>query len=161
MIALSGASHATLLVSISTSFNGFDREPGLDGLDEMQIARDQLHAAGTRTFDSLRERHVGDFGSYFNRVAIDVGEDPVPGLATDERLRRYTEGAPDPYLEALYFQFGRYLLISSSRSMYLFCVTTGKPMGTTPSGSEGYKAICDNRRKRISKFARRSLAISP
>jgi hypothetical protein len=49
-------------------------------------------------------------------VALDLGEDPVPGMATDDRLRRYTEGAADPYLEALYFQFGRYLLISSSRT---------------------------------------------
>jgi len=49
-------------------------------------------------------------------VALQLGSDPAPGLATDERLRRYTVGSPDPYLEALYFQFGRYLLISSSRT---------------------------------------------
>jgi alpha-L-fucosidase 2 len=113
---LSGASHATLLVSVSTSFNGFDREPGLDGLDEVQIATVQLNQASTLHFDALYERHVQDFGAYFDRVAIDLGDDPVPGMATDERLRRYTDGAEDPYLEALYFQFGRYLLISSSRT---------------------------------------------
>ncbi len=115
-LSLAGASHATLLVSTSTSFNGFDREPGLDGLDEIQIAKEQLAQASTYDFDNLHARHVGDFNSYFDRVAIDLGDDPVPGMATDERLRRYTEGAQDPYLEALYFQFGRYLLISSSRT---------------------------------------------
>jgi alpha-L-fucosidase 2 len=115
-LLLSGASHATLLVSISTSFNGFDREPGLDGLDERRIAEEQLAEAATHGFESLHERHTRDFGKYFNRVALDLGPDPSPGLATDERLRRYTEGASDPYLEALYFQFGRYLLISSSRT---------------------------------------------
>ncbi len=113
---LTGASHATLLVSVSTSFNGFDREPGLDGLDEVRIASEQLDQAATRDFADLRRRHVADFRAYFDRVAIDLGDDPVPGMATDDRLRRYTDGAEDPYLEALYFQFGRYLLISSSRT---------------------------------------------
>jgi alpha-L-fucosidase 2 len=115
-LAVSNASHATLLVSVSTSFNGFDREPGLDGLDEIRIAKEQLSQAATRDFESLRERHTQDFGSFFHRVALDLGPDPTPGLATDDRLRRYTDGASDPYLEALYFQFGRYLLISSSRT---------------------------------------------
>ena len=115
-LALEGASYATLLVSVSTSFNGFDREPGTDGLDEVGIAREQLSTAADRDFQSLLDRHTSDFGSFFDRVALDLGPDPVPGLATDERLRRYTEGAADPYLEALYFQFGRYLLISSSRT---------------------------------------------
>ena len=119
-LALANASHATLLISVSTSFNGFDREPGLDGLDEIRIARDQLVQAATHDFETLHERHVRDFRTYFDRVALDLGPDPTPGLATDARLRRYTDGAADPFLEALYFQFGRYLLISSSR-------TTGVP----------------------------------
>ncbi|MEK6254281.1 MAG: glycoside hydrolase family 95 protein, partial [Gemmatimonadales bacterium] len=113
VMALDGASHATLLISVATSFNGFDREPGLDGLDEVAIAREQLSQAAERGFAALHERHAQDFGSFFDRVTLDLGSDPVPGLATDDRLRRYAEGAADPYLEALYFQFGRYLLISS------------------------------------------------
>jgi len=115
-LALADASFATLLVSVSTSFNGFDRQPGLDGLDEVAIAREQLSQAADSDFASLHERHVQDFGSFFDRVTLDLGPDPAPGLATDERLRRYTDGEADPYLEALYFQFGRYLLISSSRT---------------------------------------------
>jgi alpha-L-fucosidase 2 len=115
-LSLTNASQATLLVSVSTSFNGFDREPGLDGLDEIRIAEQQLAEASTRDYDALHVRHVEDFGAFFNRVALDLGPDPAPGLATDERLRRYTDGAADPYLEGLYFQFGRYLLISSSRT---------------------------------------------
>jgi alpha-L-fucosidase 2 len=115
-LSLANASHATVLVSVSTSFNGFEREPGLDGLGEIDIARQQLVQAATRDFESLHERHRRDFAHYFDRVTIDLGPDSVPGLTTDERLRRYTDGAADPYLEALYFQFGRYLLISSSRT---------------------------------------------
>jgi alpha-L-fucosidase 2 len=116
VLTLSGASKATVLVSVATSFNGFDVEPGLNGLDEDQIARDQLNAAAARDFETLHQRHSQDFGGYFHRVKLDLGEDPAPGLTTDERLIRYSEGASDPYLEALYFQFGRYLLISSSRT---------------------------------------------
>ena len=117
MLSLSGASYATLLVSVATSFNGFDREPGLDGLHEATMARNQLASAERHDFEALYRRHAEDFGSYFHRVALELGEDPTPGLATDQRLRRYTEGDSDPYLETLYFQFGRYLLISSSRTL--------------------------------------------
>ncbi len=115
-VTVSGASQATLLISVATSFNGFDVEPGLSGLDQARIAADQLDAASSLGHEALRERHLEDYTGYFHRVALDLGEDPVPGLTTDERLRRYTEGAADPYLESLYFQFGRYLLISSSRT---------------------------------------------
>lgn len=115
-IEVSGATHATILVSIATSFNGFDREPGLDGRNEVAIAQAQLDAAARWDLATLHARHVADFRTYFDRVAIDLGPDPAPGIATDARLRRYSEGAADPYLEALYFQFGRYLLISSSRT---------------------------------------------
>jgi alpha-L-fucosidase 2 len=115
-LALANASRATVLVSVSTSFNGFDREPGLDGVDEIAIAQEQLAQAGTRDFDSLHERHIRDFGAFFDRVRLDLGADPTRGLTTDERLRRHTDGEWDPYLEELYFQFGRYLLISSSRT---------------------------------------------
>ncbi len=115
-IEVGGATHATILVSIATSFNGFDREPGLDGRNEVAIAQAQLDAAARWDTAALHARHVADFRTYFDRVAIDLGPDPVPGLTTDARLKRYSEGASDPYLEALYFQFGRYLLISSSRT---------------------------------------------
>jgi alpha-L-fucosidase 2 len=115
-LSLEGASHATILVSVATSFNGFDREPGADGRDEAALAERRLAAASQDEFAELHRRHAADFATFFDRVSIDLGDDPAPGLTTDARLRRYTDGAPDPYLEALYFQFGRYLLISSSRT---------------------------------------------
>lgn len=115
-LVLTNASHATVLISVTTSFNGFDREPGLDGLDEIAVASQQLGQASAHDFEDLRERHRQDFAAYFDRVELDLGADPTPGLTTDERLRRHTDGESDPYLEVLYFQFGRYLLISSSRT---------------------------------------------
>ena len=115
-LELSGATRAIIIVSIATSFSGFDREPGLDGRNEIAIAQAQLDAASRWDLPTLHARHVTDFAGFFDRVALDLGPDPAPGLTTDARLKRYTEGAADPYLEALYFQFGRYLLISSSRT---------------------------------------------
>lgn len=116
-LALSGASQATVLVSVATSFNGFDREPGLDGVDELELATRQLEKAAACSFDVLKQRHEEDHSRFFDRVDVDLGPDPVPDMATDDRLRRYTTGKPDPHLEELYFQFGRYLLISSSRTL--------------------------------------------
>ena len=110
------ATRATVLVSVATSFAGFDREPGLNGLDEQAIARTQLDAAAARDTAALSQRHRTDVRALFDRVSLDLGPDPVPGLPTDRRLQRFTAGAEDPYLEALYFQYGRYLLISSSRT---------------------------------------------
>ena len=77
----------------------------------------QVDAAAAKPYETLRARHVKDHQHLFNRVALDVGrtEEPVASLPTDERLAAYRRGGKDPELEALFFQFGRYLLIGSSR----------------------------------------------
>ena len=69
-------------------------------------------------FDRLLERHVADYRALFDRVSLSLNpdaEDSVKHLSTPDRLKRYREGYPDRYLEELYYQFGRYLLIASSR----------------------------------------------
>ncbi|MCC6243530.1 MAG: glycoside hydrolase N-terminal domain-containing protein [Gemmatimonadaceae bacterium] len=116
LLEVVNASRATILLTMATSFAGFDREPGVSGRDAMAITRAQFDAAARLPVDSLRARHQRDVSSLMQRVTLSLGEDLVPGLPTDQRLRRYTAGAADPYLESLYFQFGRYLLISSSRT---------------------------------------------
>jgi alpha-L-fucosidase 2 len=115
-IDVDDASQATVLVSIATSFDGYDKEPGLAGRDEVGITRTQLASAAALTADTLHARHVRDVSALFGRVTLDLGPDPAPELTTDARLQRYTRGEADPYLETLYFQYGRYLLISSSRT---------------------------------------------
>jgi alpha-L-fucosidase 2 len=67
------------------------------------------------TFDVLKASHVSDYQRYFKRVELNLTNDPVPQETINERLEAYKNGQPDPHLEALYFQFGRYLLISCSR----------------------------------------------
>ncbi|RZK61077.1 MAG: glycoside hydrolase family 95 protein, partial [Hymenobacter sp.] len=113
------ASEVLLVVVAATSFNGFDKCPDRQGLDEDALATAALRAAVGRSYASLQRRHLADYQKLFNRVTLSL-QNPVaaPGpaaLPTDARLRAYTSGGPDPGLEALYFQFGRYLLISSSR----------------------------------------------
>lgn len=114
-----GATEVVLLVSAATSFNGFDKCPDSQGLNEDALAAAALRAASGRSYEALRRRHLADYQALFNRATLTLASPTTPtsgpALATDERLRAYTAGAPDAGLEALYFQFGRYLLISSSR----------------------------------------------
>jgi alpha-L-fucosidase 2 len=114
-LRVAGASEVLLLVSAATSFNGFDKCPDKDGKDETKEAKQWLAAAEKQRFDKLRARHVADYQQYFNRMKLTLAQDAPPALPTDERLKRYKTGQPDLGLEELYFQFGRYLLISSSR----------------------------------------------
>lgn len=75
----------------------------------------ELDAAAARSFDELRRRHTDDFRALFSRVSIDLGSSAGDELPTDKRLVRMAAGEADPGLAELYFQLGRYLLISSSR----------------------------------------------
>jgi alpha-L-fucosidase 2 len=115
-ISLSGCSEAVILVAMATSFNGYDRDPATEGLDEEALARGILAKASLKTFDELKKSHITDYQHFFDRVKLNLGRSDAPDLPTDERLKRYTQGKEDKNLEVLYFQFGRYLLISSSRT---------------------------------------------
>jgi alpha-L-fucosidase 2 len=108
------ASEVTVIISAATSFNGFDKCPDKDGKDESLLASQFLNKAAGKNFAALKTDHINDYKQYFDRVSL-LLESSAADSPTDERLKRYTEGASDNGLESLYFQFGRYLLISSSR----------------------------------------------
>jgi alpha-L-fucosidase 2 len=117
-ITIKNASEVVLLLSAATSFNGFDKCPVSQGKDENELSNKYLEAASAKSFDQLLINHLADYHHYFNRVTLDLKNNSKSGgegLPTDKRLAAYAEGAHDPGLEALYFQYGRYLLISSSR----------------------------------------------
>ncbi|MBD0365539.1 MAG: glycoside hydrolase family 95 protein, partial [Flavisolibacter sp.] len=117
-ITIKNANEVVLLLSAATSFNGFDKCPVSQGKDEHQIATRYLNAAASKSFNQLLTNHLADYHRYFNRVTLTLKDDKNSNgaaLPTDKRLAAYTAGASDPALEALYFQYGRYLLISSSR----------------------------------------------
>jgi alpha-L-fucosidase 2 len=115
-LTVSNASQALILLSAATSFNGFDKDPFKEGLDEKAIARKHLHAASTKTYTNLKKAHIKDYKTLFDRVAFTL-DDPSPATAQPipERLEAYLAGGKDPSLEALYYQYNRYLLISCSR----------------------------------------------
>nr|WP_315240676.1 glycoside hydrolase family 95 protein [uncultured Flavobacterium sp.] len=116
-LTLKDATEAIIYVSVATSFNGFDKNPATEGVDDVAIALQNMNKAFAKPFDKIKESHIADYQKFYNRVTLDLGKTTAPDLATDERLLRYADGKEDKNLEILYFNFGRYLLISSSRTL--------------------------------------------
>ena len=115
-LGLKNGTEAIIYVSIATSFNGFDKNPASQGLNDKAIAEENLKKAFSKSFEKLKQSHITDYQKFYNRVSLDLGKTTAPNLPTDERLLRYADGKEDKNLEILYFQYGRYLLISSSRT---------------------------------------------
>jgi alpha-L-fucosidase 2 len=115
-LQLRNATEATILIAIETSFNGFDKDPVASGKNFDSMALSYLNSAAKYSYTDLLNRHIKDYSQYYNRVSLSLGKTNAPELPTDERLKRYAEGNEDKNLEILYFNFGRYLLISSSRT---------------------------------------------
>lgn len=108
-----------ILVVNATSFNGPYKNPVTESYNYQMTALNRIERVSAKSYDQLYEAHVKDFGSFFDRVSIDLGTtDPtIAALPTNEQLWNYRELQQDnPDLEELYFQFGRYLLISCSRT---------------------------------------------
>jgi alpha-L-fucosidase 2 len=114
VLIVQAADSAELLFSAATSFNGFDRLPGSQGRDPALKAQNDLIAAWEKDFETLRNRHVRDHSNLFDRVQLTLGTPKTAHLPTDQRIARYKQSA-DPDMAALLFQYGRYLLIASSR----------------------------------------------
>jgi alpha-L-fucosidase 2 len=104
-LTVDGADSATLLIGAATTY----REN-----DPLAVVHKTLDTAGSRSYDRLRAEHVADYQRFAARVVFQL-DAPAPDLPTSERLARVKAGAKDSSLAALYFHFGRYLLISSSR----------------------------------------------
>ena len=115
-LSLRNGTEAFIFVSLATSFNGYDKNPATHGLNQVQMANDQLNNAYAKTYQNLKKAHLSDYQRFFSRVSLSLGKTAAPDLPTDERLKRYAEGKEDKNLEILYFQYERYLLISSSRT---------------------------------------------
>jgi alpha-L-fucosidase 2 len=116
-LGLKNATEALIYVSVATSFNGFDKNPATEGLNNKAIALENLNKAFSKSFEKLKQSHLADYQKFYNRVTLNLGKTEAPNLPTDERLLRYADGKEDKNLEILYFKYGRYLLISSSRTI--------------------------------------------
>lgn len=104
------ANAATLYISIATNFKNYHDIGG----DENQIAKDFIIKANSKSFYKIRKDHQRTYQKYFNRVKLDLGTTESSYLPTDVRLKSF-KSTSDPHFATLYFQFGRYLLISSSQ----------------------------------------------
>ena len=103
------------ILSMATSFNGFDKSPSRDGIDPSAKAASILEKALSYDYQTLRQRHTEDYRSLFDRVDFELFSSPEQkAMPTDKRLEQFA-GNADPDLAALLFQFGRYLMISGSR----------------------------------------------
>jgi len=124
--------------SMDDQFNYFT------GKDPLPTVNARLAAAAGKGFDQLQERHLKDYKSLFDRVKLNLMNTTLPNKPTDQLLAGYARtntAMEDRYLEQLYYQFGRYLLISSSREGSLPANLQGVwAMGTNPPWSADYHA---------------------
>ncbi|ROT29458.1 glycoside hydrolase N-terminal domain-containing protein [Micromonospora sp. HM5-17] len=113
-VTVAEADAATLVLAAGTDYA--DAYPTYRGPDPHPRVTAAVDAAAAKPYAELLAAHVADYRALFDRVALDIGQE-MPNIPTDELLRAYRNGASpaDRTLEALFFQYGRYLLISSSR----------------------------------------------
>ena len=116
-VVVDGACEVTLYIVDATSFNGYDKDPVKQGKPYKQLADTRLKHISSVPYPKLWYRHVKDYQSIYDRVKLSLGSTSKDERPTDVQLREYTdENRFNPELEALYFQYGRYLLISCSRT---------------------------------------------
>ena len=108
-----GCTSVTLLLVAATSYNGPYKSPSKEGKYPSGLCDGYLALSSKKSYAELLAAHVADHQGLFHRVKLDLGQAHAAG-PTDVRLKHYEPGR-DPGLAALYYQFGRYLLIASSR----------------------------------------------
>ena len=134
-LTIANAKEAVIYIVNETSFNGYDKHPVREGAPYLENATDALWHTRNLRYDEFRSRHVADYQQYYDRVKLQLGmsschddkhhgshdglsmsschDDKWKSIPTDRLLREQTDNS---YIETLYFQYGRYLLISSSRT---------------------------------------------
>lgn len=119
-LVVDGARDVVFLIAADTdykvNFNPDFTDPATYvGVDPVETTQGWISSAVDAGYDRLLQTHIQDYRRLFDRVSLSLGSGEPESVSTPERLRRYREGAADRYLEELYYQFGRYLLIASSR----------------------------------------------
>jgi alpha-L-fucosidase 2 len=109
-LSVSGADNVTIYISIATNFINYHDL----GADQLKRAQNYLSGALKKNYEQVLEDHIKYYQNYFNRVHLDLGVTDSTKNSTDVRINDFAQGN-DPQLVSLYFQFGRYLLISSSQ----------------------------------------------
>ncbi len=125
VVTVENADSAIILFNAQTSFAGYDLHPYQNGKEYEKFCIQRIINASSKSYEELLSSHISDYKSYFDRVQLDIGDIEEDLLPTDKRLYRFKEEQKDPSLYTLLFQYGRYLLISSSRE------------GTQPANLQG------------------------
>ena len=119
-LTITHAKEAILYLINETSFNGFDKHPVKEGAPYLENAANDIWHTQNYDFDEFYTRHLTDYKTIYDRVKIDLGgskETAHLSAVTSQLLKNYTDGGgKSRYIEELYFQYGRYLLISCSRT---------------------------------------------
>ena len=114
-LSVKAADEATLYVTVGTNVVNYKDITG----DEEAQSRQRLRDAVAKGYEQLKQQHEDLYHQYYDRVRIDLGKDLYAGMPTSKRIEQFAatekNGMPDNHLVATYFQFGRYLLISSSQ----------------------------------------------
>ncbi len=124
-ITVKGADEAVILIAAGTDYI-LDYGKSFKGPDPHAAVSKALNAASGWSVAAMKGDHIKDYQRFFRRVSLNLGRTANALLPTDQRLRRFSAGEEDPGLITLFYQFGRYLLISSSR-----------PENVLPSNSQG------------------------
>jgi alpha-L-fucosidase 2 len=113
-ITVRAADEVTLFVTAATDYHGF---AGRKVADQVALTRNDMTRVMGRPYTMLRRSHEADYQKYFERAQLELGPAQPDGefISTPERIKLAADGPLDPSLAALYFDYGRYLLISSSR----------------------------------------------
>lgn len=114
-LTVSDANEATVFFTCESSFNGYDKHPNLEGKEYKQKCLDMLHDVCEKNYDDIKNRHIEDYQSYYNRVTLDLGSNDRENIPTDKRLADFAGKKEDAGLYTLLFNFGRYLTIAGSR----------------------------------------------
>ena len=121
-LTITKAKEAIIYIVNETSFNGFDKHPVKEGANYLEMVTNDLWHTQNMSYEEFYKRHLADYQTIYDRVKLRLSgktrDTSYTSLTTDQLLLDYTNGGNQtPYLEELYFQFGRYLLISSSRTL--------------------------------------------
>jgi alpha-L-fucosidase 2 len=122
---VNGADEVTVIMTAGTSYV-LDYNRGFKGALPHEIVSKQLAGASRKPYHTLRANHIFEYQKYFRRVKFKLGDATTYNIPTIERLKAYGDGRSDPGFASLFYQYGRYLLISSSR-----------PDNLLPSNSQG------------------------
>ena len=108
-VGIKEADAVTLIVDVRTDYKSPDYKT---------LCADGVKKAAAKSYDELKQAHIKDYNTLYNRVSIHFGQDANRALPTDVRWKQVKEGKTDTGLDALFFQYGRYLTIASSRENY-------------------------------------------